>query len=198
VALNLPNAITLSRLFCVPLVVWLILVDRMGAAFWVSLAAGLSDAVDGIIAKRYRMVTVLGGYLDPIADKALLVCVYVALAHQGHLPVWLVILVVFRDALIIGGALLFLTLTQTLSMKPLMVSKVNTVMQLMLAVVVLASSAFGIDDSPIRSALIFGVAATTLVSGAAYVVNWTRLAAEMELTEEEGRSRTAEPGEDDK
>ena len=195
--LNLPNAITLSRLFCVPLVVWLILVDRMGAAFWVSLAAGLSDAVDGIIAKRYRMVTVLGGYLDPIADKALLVCVYVALAHQAHLPVWLVILVVFRDALIIGGALLFLTLTQALSMKPLMVSKVNTVMQLTLAVEVLASAAFGIDDSAVRPALIFGVAATTLVSGAAYVVNWTRLAAEMELTEAEGDSAATEPGEDD-
>ncbi len=188
--MNLPNAITLARLFCVPLVVWLILIDRMGVAFWVSLAAALSDAVDGIIAKRWRMVTVLGGYLDPIADKALLVCVYVALAHQGHLPVWLVILVVFRDALIIGGALLFMTLTQSLSMKPLMVSKLNTVMQLVLAVVAMASAAFGIDDTAVRPVLIVSVAATTLASGAAYVVGWTRLAAQMEASDAEAEDRT--------
>ncbi|MEK9755274.1 MAG: CDP-alcohol phosphatidyltransferase family protein [Rhodospirillaceae bacterium] len=178
--MNLPNAITLSRLLCVPLVVWLILVDRMAAAFWISLGAALSDAVDGIIAKRWRMVTKFGGYLDPIADKALLVCIYVALVNQGHLPVWLVILVVFRDALIIGGALLFMTLTQTLDMKPLMVSKLNTVMQLTLAVEVLAALAFSIDDTDLRPVLVFSVAATTLASGAAYVVGWTRLAAEIE------------------
>ncbi|MDP6926510.1 MAG: CDP-alcohol phosphatidyltransferase family protein, partial [Rhodospirillales bacterium] len=111
--MNLPNSITLARLFCVPVVVWLILVDRMGAAFWVSFAAAISDAIDGIIAKRFRMETVLGGFLDPIADKALLVCVYIALGYEGYLPEWVVILVVFRDALIIGGALLFHTLTQS-------------------------------------------------------------------------------------
>ena len=182
--MNLPNTITLARLFCVPIVVWLILVDRMGAAFWVSLAASLSDAIDGIIAKRFRMVTVLGGFLDPIADKALLVCVYVALGHEGYLPVWLVILVVFRDALIIGGAILFHTLTQSLTMNPLMISKVNTVAQLTLAVVVLASAAFGIDDSSLRSYLVYVVAATTLASGTAYVIGWTRLASEMESPED--------------
>ena len=117
--MNLPNSITLARLFCVPVVVWLILVDRMGAAFWVSFAAAISDAIDGIIAKRFRMETLLGGFLDPIADKALLVCVYIALGYEGYLPEWVVILAVFRDALIIGGALLFHTLTQSLSMKPL-------------------------------------------------------------------------------
>ena len=80
--MNFPNSITLVRLFCVPVVVWLILEDRMAAAFWVSLAASLSDAIDGIIAKRFHMETVLGGFLDPIADKALLVCAYVALGHE--------------------------------------------------------------------------------------------------------------------
>ena len=178
--MNLPNAITFARLFCVPVVVWLILVDRMSAAFWLALAAALSDAVDGIIAKRFNMETVLGAFLDPIADKALLVCIYVALGHEGYLPVWLVILVVFRDALIIGGAILFHTLTQSLTMKPLMISKINTVTQLCLAVIVLASAGFGLDDSSLRPALIYVAAITTLASGAAYVIAWTRLAAEME------------------
>lgn len=184
--MNLPNTISISRLLCVPLVVWLILVDRMGAAFWVSLVAALSDAVDGIIAKRFHMVTVLGGFLDPIADKALLVCIYVALGHEGYLPVWLVILVVFRDALIIGGAILFHTLTQSLTMKPLMVSKLNTVAQLTLAVVVLAAAAFNIDDSSVRPLLIIAVGATTAASGAAYVFGWTRLATEMEQSDKSG------------
>ena len=148
--MNLPNSITLARLFCVPVVVWMILVDRMGAAFWVSFAAAISDAIDGIIAKRFRMETVLGGFLDPIADKALLVCVYIALGYEGYLPEWVVILVVFRDALIIGGALLFHTLTQSLSMKPLMISKINTTAQLLLAMLVLASEAFALNDSPGR------------------------------------------------
>jgi cardiolipin synthase (CMP-forming) len=182
--LNLPNSITLVRLFCVPVVVWLILEDRMAAAFWVSLAASLSDAIDGIIAKRFHMETVLGGFLDPIADKALLVCVYVALGHEGYLPIWLVIMVVFRDALIIGGAILFHTLTQNLTMNPLMVSKINTVAQLILAVVVLASAAFGLNDLPLRQVLVYVVAATTFASGAAYVVGWTRLASEMEVPED--------------
>ena len=182
-SVNLPNSITLARLFCVPIVVWLILVDRMAAAFWVSLAAALSDAIDGIIAKRFRMVTVLGGFLDPIADKALLVCVYVALGHQDYLPVWLVIMVVFRDALIVGGALLFHTLTQSLTMKPLMISKLNTTAQLSLAVVVLGSAAFGLDDLAVRQVLVYVVAATTLASGLAYVVGWTRLASEMEVND---------------
>ena len=178
--MNLPNSITLARLFCVPVVVWLILVDRMGAAFWVSFAAAISDAIDGIIAKRFRMETVLGGFLDPIADKALLVCVYIALGYEGYLPEWLVILVVFRDALIIGGALLFHTLTQSLSMKPLMISKINTTAQLLLAMLVLASEAFALNDSPGREIMVYIVAATTFASGFAYVVGWTRLASEIE------------------
>jgi cardiolipin synthase (CMP-forming) len=181
---NLPNAITFARLFCVPVVVWLILVDRMSAAFWLALAAALSDAVDGIIAKRFDMETVLGAFLDPIADKALLVCIYVALGHEGYLPVWLVILVVFRDVLIVGGAILFHTLTQSLTMKPLMVSKINTVTQLFLAVVVLAAAAFSLDDTALRPILIYVVAVTTLASGTAYVISWTRLADEMEHPDE--------------
>jgi cardiolipin synthase len=107
----------------------------------------------------------------------------VALGHQGYLPVWLVIMVVFRDALIVGGALLFHTLTQSLTMKPLMISKLNTTAQLSLAVVVLGSAAFGLDDMAVRQILVYVVAATTLASGFAYVVGWTRRASEMEVTD---------------
>ena len=155
----------------------------MEGAFWVSLAVSVSDAVDGIIAKRFKMVTVLGGFLDPIADKAFLVCVFIALSHEGYLPVWLVILVVFRDLLIIGGAVLFQTLTQSLKMSPLIVSKINTAVQLLLVVLVLAGEAFNLYFGSARHVLVYLVAATTLWSGMAYVVRWTQLASELEQSE---------------
>lgn len=183
--MNLPNLVTLGRIFAVPVIVWMILDRRMEAAFWVALAAAVSDAIDGIIAKQFNMQTTLGALLDPIADKVLLVSVYVALGHVGFLPTWLVILVVFRDALIVGGALLFHTLTQSLQMTPLMISKVNTVFQLVLAVTVVGSEAFGLGTAMIRDTLIYVTGATTLASGASYVVGWVRRAGEIEAGETE-------------
>lgn len=178
--MNIPNLVTLARICAVPVIIWLILDGLMEAAFWMALAAAISDAVDGIIAKRFNMQTRLGAYLDPIADKALLVSVYIALGHEGFLPTWLVILVVFRDALIVGGALLFHTLTQSLEMTPLMVSKVNTVLQLILGVTIVGSEAFGMDAAMVRDPLIYATGFTTVVSGATYVVGWTGRASEIE------------------
>ncbi len=176
------NGISLARLLVVPLAVWLILRDQLLAAFWIFVAAGISDAADGLVAKHFDAETVIGGYLDPLADKALLVSVYVSLGVQGYLPLWLVILVVFRDALIIGGAILFQLLTRALEMQPLMISKVNTVAQIVLAALVLGVGGFGLDGAAGDAAviMIYVVAATTLLSGAAYVVTWTRRTVAME------------------
>lgn len=175
-----PNAITLGRLCAVPLVVWLMLKTHHTAAFWVFVIAGVSDALDGFIAKRYRAASLVGSYLDPIADKALLVSVYVALGLFGAVPLWLVILVVFRDILIVAGAVLVETLTRSLTMAPLMISKVNTTAQIMLAGLVMGEAAFGLEMDEIRRALVYAVGATTFLSGAAYVVTWSRRAGEME------------------
>jgi len=90
---TLPNAISAARLLCVPLSVWLILAGRLDLAFWVFVGAGLSDAVDGYVAKRLGQSTTVGRVLDPVADKALLVSVYLTLGVGGHLPAWLVALV---------------------------------------------------------------------------------------------------------
>src|SRR5271169_3655914 len=104
--LNLPNLISLARLLLVPLEIWLILVGRYGLAFWILVAAGISDALDGFIAKKFDRRTRLGALLDPLADKVLLVSVYVTLGFAGQLWTWLVVLVVFRDIMIVGGYLL--------------------------------------------------------------------------------------------
>lgn len=169
----LPNFISLARLLAVPFTVWLILVDRHGAAFWVFVAAGISDAVDGFLARQLGARTMLGGFLDPLADKALLMSVYIALGYRGQIETWLVILVVFRDMLIIGGAILYQTMTQALKMQPLFISKINTTLQITLAAVLLAKLGLGIeDDHGAVTALIYVVAASTLLSGAAYVGIW--------------------------
>ncbi len=178
--MNIPNLITLSRLASVPLIVWLILDDDMMIAFWIFFVAALSDAADGIIAKHFDMETVFGAFLDPIADKALLVGVYLTLGNEGMLPTWLVILVVFRDILIVGGALLFQTVTQSLTMQPLMISKVNTFLQLVLVIGVLWTWAYGIGDGIVIDLMGYIVAVTTLWSGVLYVATWSRRATVME------------------
>lgn len=179
--MNLPNLITLARLLSVPLTVWLILIDQMAVAFWLFVAAGISDAVDGFLAKRLDASTDLGRFLDPVADKALLVSVYVALGVLTHLPNWLVILVVFRDFLIVGGALLIRIFTeQVMRFEPLRISKVNTAMQITLIAVVLGRLGLGVGDGGLTQALIYVVAATTFTSGAAYLVRWYRGTADAE------------------
>jgi cardiolipin synthase (CMP-forming) len=171
---SLPNFITLGRLLCVPLAIWLVLLDHLAAAFWVFIAAGLSDAVDGFIAKHFDQRSELGALLDPIADKALLVSMYVTLGLAKYLPVWLVILVVFRDALIIGGFLLVAALGYAMRWEPLLVSKLNTALQIGLIGVVLASLGLGLSVPRLAAVLVYAVAATTTISGAGYLIRWTR------------------------
>ena len=171
---SLPNLISVGRLILVPIVVAMVGQQAWGVAFAVFVIAGLSDAVDGFIAKRFNCRTELGAYLDPLADKALLVGVYITLGLQGHIPSWLVILVVFRDLLIIGGVLLLQTLGRRTVMAPLLVSKANTAAQITFAVLILAAHAFDLDDHGILFVLTFVVAATTLASGSAYLVKFVR------------------------
>ena len=178
--INLPNLITLARLLASPLAVYLILNEAWVASFWIFVAAGLSDALDGFLAKRFDARTLVGGYLDPLADKALLVGVFVVLGYLHHLPNWLVILVVFRDLLIVGGAILMHTLTGSLKMRPLMISKINTVVQFVLPAYVLAQLGLGANRETIVVVLIYTVAATTVLSGTAYLVSWSRRTADIE------------------
>ena len=165
---NLPNIITFARLCAVPFAVWLVLRHQMGMAFLLFAAAGVSDAVDGWLARR-RGGSALGAILDPLADKALLVSMYVTLAAVGVLPDWLAILVVFRDLVIVGGVMVMRQLGMAVAIRPLWFSKLNTALQLLLVGVVLLLEGVGLRAPGLRGVLIAVVAASTLVSGAAYV-----------------------------
>src|SRR5206468_7798608 len=122
--------------------VWAIASDAMQTAFLLCLAAGLSDAIDGFLAKRFGMATELGAYLDPLADKAMIVSIYVALGIADAIPRWLVILVVSRDIMIVSAVILSWLVDKPVKLKPLTVSKLNTVVQIIFATVVLAALAF--------------------------------------------------------
>ncbi len=168
--LNIPNMITLGRLLAVPVTVWLILNDFIFAAFWLFVAAGISDAIDGFLAKRWNQVTEFGAYLDPLADKALLASVFITLGVQGHLESWLVILVVFRDVMIVGAVVLFQTMVRSLEMDPLFISKVNTLAQIILAALVLGAEGYNVDMGLFMEMMIGIVAVTTMASGLSYLV----------------------------
>ena len=180
--LNLPNLISLARLLLVPVTIWLIISGRYGAAFWVLVAAGISDALDGFIAKRFDQRTRIGALLDPAADKAMLVSVYVTLGMTHQLWTWLVILVVFRDVLIVVGFLLTQAAAVPKRHDPLYISKINTGMQITLVGFVLARLGLGAAPGWLDLALSLAVAGTTLASGLAYVVRWTRILARSEQT----------------
>lgn len=172
--MNLPNIITIGRILLVPVAIWLIVAGEFGFAFLVFISAGIGDGIDGYIARRYAMKTQLGAYLDPLADKLLLVSIYISLGFLQHMPAWLVILVASRDVLIVGAVILSWILGKPLKMQPLMVSKVNTAAQIVfaggqLAVLAWMSEATWFLD--VGSAI---VAALTIASAALYMREWAR------------------------
>lgn len=172
--LTIPNMITIMRLLLVPAVVLAMLDMRWDWAFAGFLVAGISDGVDGFIARRFNQHSRLGAYLDPIADKLLLVSVFVVMGFIGELPMWLVVMMVSRDALIICAVLLSTVMSHPVEMKPLFVSKANTAMQIILAAVVLGELALTVQLDPLRPGLILLSGVLTVASAAAYLVAWLR------------------------
>ena len=174
---NLANLVTLGRLLMVVPLVWLIATERLEAAFWLFVAAGVSDVVDGYIAKNFNARTELGAILDPLADKALLDGIYLALAIVGWLPAWLAIMVLGRDLLIVIGVALIRRRNPVFRAMPLVIGKINTFAQILLASCTIADAGGWIDLDGQVAALIVLVASTTVLSGAGYAVQAMRATA---------------------
>ncbi len=143
-------------------------------AFAFFVIAGVSDGIDGFIARQFDQRSELGTYLDPIADKLLLVSVFVMLGLTGELPLWLVILAVSRDGLIVGAVLLSTIMGNPVEMKPLFISKANTAVQIVLAALVLAQLALHVEGGTLRAGLVILSGLLTAASAAAYLVAWFR------------------------
>lgn len=170
---HLPNLITVCRILLVPPTLWLIAVGDFGAALACFVVAGVSDALDGALAKGFGWTSRLGGILDPIADKLLLVGCYLVLGWNGELPAWLVALVLLRDGVIVAGALAYHWLIEALQPAPSRISKVNTLMQLVMVFTVLVSHGIWSVPPELLRALVFATAFTTLWSGVDYVLAWS-------------------------
>ena len=175
--MTIPNLITLGRVFLVPVVFWLLVSGRVQAAFWTFVVAGNSDGVDGYLAKRYDWATELGAYLDPLADKLLVVSIFIAMGVLQELPSWLVIAVVSRDVLIVIAIILTWLFSVPVKIKPFAISKANTCAQLVLASTVLADVGFQLGLGTLRWWLIWLTAFLTIASLVSYMYAWLQLMA---------------------
>ncbi len=173
----LPNIISTLRILLVVPVVMLMARGELGAALAVFAVAGLSDGVDGFLARRYGWFTKLGGWLDPIADKAMLVSAYVMLGWWLHLiPVWLPVLVILRDVVIVAGGLVYYLWVERVEAEPSWSSKINTVIQILLVMAAMVDHSVHPLPPVLLLALVYGVLITTVVSGVGYVWVWSRRA----------------------
>ena len=172
--MNIANIITVARLLSVPAVLYCLLHGDMRLAFYIFLFAGLSDAVDGMLARRFHLQTELGAWMDPIADKLLMVSVFIMLAWLDLIPDWIVFLAVTRDALIVGAFLVSNLIGNPIKVAPLMISKINTAAQIVLIVTVLSDQAFSLGLVQPVTVLLYLAALLTIASGASYLVLWMR------------------------
>ncbi len=185
---DIPNLITFLRICLVPWVVLALLEEDYSLALLLYLVAGISDGLDGYIAKRYGYVSRLGSILDPLADKLLLVGTFLTLGWLGLLPVWLVGAVVLRDLLIVAGAAAYHIFIGRYEMAPTLISKLNTLMQIVLGLAVVMSQAWATIPQAFLQWIMFVVLGTTVVSGADYVWIWGRRALEARRAARAGRS----------
>lgn len=175
--LNIPNSITLLRLILVPVVVWLLTVGNYDWALWVFIAAALSDALDGFLARVLDQRTELGATLDPIADKLMLLSTLAVLAWLQLIPVWLFGAIIIRDAVIIGGALAYRRRAGHLEVTPTWLGKFHTLLEFAMAALVMADAAAILPLVTWLAWLFYLVLFTALTSGAQYVWLWGRRAA---------------------
>ncbi|MBO0662336.1 CDP-alcohol phosphatidyltransferase family protein [Jiella sp. MQZ9-1] len=172
--MTIPNLISIGRLLAVPVMVWALIDGRWGIAFITFVVAGISDAIDGAIARHFNQQSTLGLYLDPIADKALLSTVFIGLGLLGRLPDWLVIAVVSRDVLIVAAVMLSSIMGLPMTVRPLFISKANTAAQIVLAASVLGESALGVRLGGISELMVGLTLVLTIASAAAYLIDWLR------------------------
>lgn len=180
--INIANGLTAVRLLMVPLVADLLISGRFRLALAVFTACGATDLLDGLLARRLRQRTIVGFYLDPIADKLLMATSFVVLAYVGVVPTWLTILVISRDVFIVVGSILILLIMGTSGIRPTFLSKLNTAAQivtvlyflLVRAFPVTAAGIFGHAEASIMQAVVVLCAATTALSGLQYMYTGMR------------------------
>lgn len=172
--MTVPNLLTLIRIFLTPYLIWLLLDNRIKHALVVFFVAGITDGLDGFIARMFQQKSKLGAYLDPLADKLLLVSCFVLLGHLGRIPSWLVIIAVSRDAVILLGLMTLCFFQVHVDIRPTAVSKMTTLFQLFTIFLVLATSVVSLPAWGF-SILFVVTGALSVVSGVHYMAMGIRL-----------------------
>lgn len=172
----LPNAISTLRILLILPILWLFVIGEYGWALALFLLAGLSDGVDGFLAKRYQWNTRLGAILDPAGDKLLVAWTFGTLAYLEHIPVWLAVVVILRDVVIVAGSAMYNYLVRRLEGQPTRISKLNTALEFVFLVFVISRAGYGWPDSVTITVLGAAVLITVVISGYDYVSNWIRRA----------------------
>jgi cardiolipin synthase len=173
-AVNLPNYITLFRVILIPFFINLMIYGYYREALLVFVVAGLTDALDGMIARLTGKKTELGAFLDPMADKLLILSAFLTLVLLGKLPVWLVIIVVSRDAILAMGSLIIYVMTHTLKLQPSLIGKLTTLMQLTVVTLSLVLMNYG-TELGIMTILQWTTAGVTIASGTQYVLRGIKM-----------------------
>ncbi len=172
----LPNAISISRIALILPILWLFVNEQFGWALGLFLGAGLSDGIDGYLAKKYHWDTRLGAFLDPAGDKLLIAWSYGTLAYLGHIPVWLAFIVIFRDVVIVAGSFIYHYLVRRLEGEPTRISKLNTALEFIFLVLVISKAGYAWPDDITMMVVGASVLVTVVISGYDYVSNWIRSA----------------------
>lgn len=179
----LPNALTLLRMFAVGPVVYWLWVGAYRAAFILAVLAGISDLLDGYLARRFNWISRFGGALDPLTDKFFLISTAGMLTLLGQFPWWLFTLVILRDGLIIAGAFYYhYRVTRIAWADPTRLSKLNTFLQILLVTGLMWGLAFAGAEQRWVQGLVYVVAASTLASGLQYVIIWSLKAREHRIS----------------
>ncbi len=166
--MNIPNLLTILRILLTPILVILILQRRLDSATGLFAIAAVTDALDGLIARRFNQKTQTGAILDPVADKFLLTSAYLTLSAIDLIPAWLTILVISRDVIIVTGIIILFLFQNGVAIRPSLISKATTVFQLLTILLVMAHDHLGIITSGIQ--LVYWLtAALTVISGLHYM-----------------------------
>jgi cardiolipin synthase len=173
---DIPNLITVLRILLVAPIAWALIHQQFILALALFFVAGFSDGLDGFLAKHFGWRSRLGAMLDPLADKALLVASFAALSWVNLLPLWLLVLVVCRDVVIVAGAVAYNFRIQRLEAQPTLISKVNTVLQILLVLLVIVQQLTPAVPAGLVPLLIYAVTVSVVWSGLDYVITWSRRA----------------------
>lgn len=173
---QLPNLISVGRIVLVLPIVWALINEHFLLALLLFALAGLSDGLDGFLAKQYHWQSRFGSIIDPIADKLLLVGCFAALTWVELIPLWLLVLVLARDIWIVAGALAYHWIFGAYDLKPLWSSKLNTFLQIALILLIILQQQWFSLLASVTGFCFYAVVATVIYSGIAYTIVWGKLA----------------------